>query len=184
MNSSPVMQALTNAKRQEQIESWEKQEAALRASLGILGDSHAQPTAPEAITALTSFKNWCVAKGVRHCPAKPATLAAFVLDHASLGLEALSEVVEHIASAHDAFGFPNPVTTWIVNAAMDRVGQVEPPRSWPKEYKARFARLPVTLQRYVAAREEQRDKAIRRAQNEAADARKQLEKANESQIVA
>jgi hypothetical protein len=53
----------------------------------------------------------------------------------------------------------------------------EPPKSWTKEAKLRFLELPADLQAYLVIREKQRDREVRRAQNEAADARKALAKA-------
>ncbi|WLA65831.1 hypothetical protein [Bradyrhizobium diazoefficiens] len=51
---------------------------------------------------------------------------------------------------------------------------VEPPRSWGKEEKQRFLQLPRDLQLYFAKREQQRDDTVRRAQNEAAQARREM----------
>ncbi|WP_354269646.1 hypothetical protein ACE102_21875 [Bradyrhizobium sp. vgs-9] len=51
---------------------------------------------------------------------------------------------------------------------------VEPPRSWGKEEKQSFLQLPRDLQLYFAKREKQRDDAVRRAQNEAAQARREM----------
>src|SRR5262245_2704510 len=49
---------------------------------------------------------------------------------------------------------------------------IEPPRSWTKEEKERFYSLPRETQEYLANREQERDREIRRSQNEAAEARK------------
>jgi hypothetical protein len=74
-----------------------------------------------------------------------------------------------------AAGIANPVVTWIVAEAMDRIGgEVETPRSWPKEHKWRFTQLPCILRRYLAGHERQREKTVRQAQNELAMARQQL----------
>lgn len=61
-----------------------------------------------------------------------------------------------------------------VAAAISDIAGIEPPRSWPDNHKSRFKSLPYDLQRYVAAHEKQREKVLRRAQNEAALARQQL----------
>ena len=53
-------------------------------------------------------------------------------------------------------------------AAMDA------PRSWSKEAKLAFLCLPPQLQEYYVVREKERDRAVRDAQNVAADARKDL----------
>lgn len=49
---------------------------------------------------------------------------------------------------------------------------IEPPRSWTKEAKERWSALPPETQEYLAAREQERDREVRRSQNEAADLRK------------
>jgi len=51
---------------------------------------------------------------------------------------------------------------------------IEPPRSWTKEAKERFNSLPRDTQEYVAAREQEREREIRRSQNDAADSQKAL----------
>jgi hypothetical protein len=46
---------------------------------------------------------------------------------------------------------------------------IEPPRSWTKEAKDRWQSLPRETQEYLATREQERDREIRRSQNEAAE---------------
>src|SRR5437588_12045861 len=46
---------------------------------------------------------------------------------------------------------------------------LEPPRSWTKDEKERFKSLPRETQEYLANREQERDREIRRSQNEAAE---------------
>ena len=52
---------------------------------------------------------------------------------------------------------------------------IEPPRSWTKEARERFASLPRATQEYLASREQDRDRELRRSQNEAAEQRKAVE---------
>jgi hypothetical protein len=52
---------------------------------------------------------------------------------------------------------------------------IEPPRSWTKEARERFASLPRETQDYLASREQDRDRELRRSQNEAAEQRKAME---------
>ena len=52
---------------------------------------------------------------------------------------------------------------------------IEPPRSWTKEARERFASLPRETQEYLASREQDRDREVRRSQNEAAEQRKVME---------
>ena len=51
---------------------------------------------------------------------------------------------------------------------------LDAPRSWSKEAKLAFLHMPAQLQEYYVTREKERDRAVRIAQNEAADARKAL----------
>src|SRR5262245_36713082 len=51
----------------------------------------------------------------------------------------------------------------------DDAPPIEPPRSWTKDTKDRWQSLPRETQEYLAAREQERDREIRRSQNEAAD---------------
>jgi hypothetical protein len=52
---------------------------------------------------------------------------------------------------------------------------IEPPRSWNKDARERFAQLPREAQEYIAAREEERDRVVRQAQNEAARAKQEAD---------
>lgn len=52
---------------------------------------------------------------------------------------------------------------------------IEPPRSWTKEAKERWQSLPRETQEYLAGREQERDREVRRSQNEAAEQRKAID---------
>src|SRR4051812_45314015 len=58
--------------------------------------------------------------------------------------------------------------------AEELAAAMDAPRSWSKEAKLAFLHMPPHLQEYYVARERDRDRAVRVAQNEAADARKAL----------
>jgi hypothetical protein len=58
--------------------------------------------------------------------------------------------------------------------AEELAAAMDAPRSWSKEAKLAFLHLPPQLQEFYAAREKERDRAVRNAQNEAAEARKHL----------
>jgi hypothetical protein len=51
---------------------------------------------------------------------------------------------------------------------------IEPPRSWTKAEKERFNSLPRETQEYLATREQEREREVRRSQNEAAEKTKAL----------
>ncbi len=124
--------------------------------------------------AAPMFAKWCELNGASFCPAAPAVVAKFVIDCASLGIDRLWPAVQDISRMHVALGLADPTLGGAVAAAINNVAGIEPPRCWPGDRKREFKSLPYDLQVYVAAHETQREKALRRAQNEAARARWQF----------
>ena len=131
--------------------------------------------------AAPMFAKWCELNGVSACPAAPADVATFVSDCAALGIERLWSAVQEVSKLHTSVGFADPTLGGIAAAAISNVAAIDPPRSWPSDRKQRFKSLPYDLQVYVAAHEAQREKALRRAQNEAAATRQELAAAQLSQ---
>lgn len=126
------------------------------------------------LRAAPMFARWCELNGVCWCPAAPAAVAKFVGDCAALGIGRLWPAVQEISKAHTSLGLADPTLGGVVAAAVGDVAGIAPPRSWPDDRKQRFKSLPYDLQVYVVAHEAQREKALRRAQNEAAAARRKL----------
>ena len=124
--------------------------------------------------AAPMFARWCELNGASFCPATPAAVAKFVTDCASLGIGQLWPAVQDISKMHFALGLADPTLGGVVAAAVNDIAAIAPPRSWLNDRKRQFKSLPYDLQVYVAAHETQREKALRRAQNEAASARQQL----------
>jgi hypothetical protein len=60
---------------------------------------------------------------------------------------------------------------------MARFVKIEPPRSWTKEDRVEFFRMPVTAQAIVVRREGERDRALHQAQQKIADERKAIQSA-------
>jgi hypothetical protein len=120
------------------------------------------------------FGNWCELNGIASCPAAPAAVARFVTDCASLGMERLWPAVQEISRLHVSLGLADPTLGGVAAAAINAVSDIDPPRSWPNDRKQRFKSLPYDLQVYVLSHEAQREKALRRAQNEAATLRQKL----------
>jgi hypothetical protein len=127
------------------------------------------------------FARWCELNGICSWPAAPADVAKFVSHCASLGIERLWPAVQEISKAHVSLGLADPTLGGVAAAAIDHVAGIDPPRSWPDDRKQRFKSLPYDLQVYVASHEERRERAVRRAQNEAAIARQKLAAASQPQ---
>jgi len=120
------------------------------------------------------FARWCELNDISFCPAAPANVARFVVDCASLGIDRLWPALQEISRLHMSLGLADPTLGGAAAIAISDVAELPPPRSWPGGCKQRFKSLPYDLQVFVAAHEAQREKALRRAQNEAAIARQKL----------
>ena len=124
--------------------------------------------------AAPMFAKWCELNGLSPCPAAPAHVARFVVDCAPLGIERLWSAVQDISRLHVSIGLADPTLGGSAAASISDLAGIDPPRSWPDDRKEHFKSLPYDLQVYVAAHETRREKALRRAQNEAASARQKL----------
>ncbi len=120
------------------------------------------------------FAKWCELNNLVACPAAPASVARFVTDCASLGMNRLWPAVQDVSRMHASLGLADPTLGGSAAAAVNAVAAVTPPRSWPGKFKERFGALPYDVQVYLASHETQRECALRRAQNEAASARQKL----------
>jgi len=126
------------------------------------------------LRAAPMFAKWCELYGLSPCPAAPAHVARFVADCAPLGIERLWPAIQDISRLHVSAGFADPTLGGAAVKAISDLAGIQPPRTWPADRKERFESLPYDLQVYIAAHEGRREKALRRAQNEAAIARQKL----------
>lgn len=78
-------------------------------------------------------------------------------------------------SGEDNAAPPQEAPGETVEAEPAEVPPIEPPRSWTKEAKERWQTLPRETQEYLASREQERDREVRRSQNEAAEKSKAIE---------
>ncbi|XSC46798.1 hypothetical protein ACF1BQ_014600 [Bradyrhizobium sp. RDT10] len=120
------------------------------------------------------FGQWALVRRLPVLPTLPIHVAEFVSSSfPSMKLEDLIASMQEVSRLHTSNGLADPCTAQ-VTAAFYAIAPIDPPRSWPKDQKACFAELPYGVQKYVAAHDDQRERAIRRAHNEAATARQQL----------
>jgi hypothetical protein len=126
------------------------------------------------LRAAPMFARWCELNGAAFCPAAPAAVARFVSDCGSLGIARIWPAIQDISKMHLSLGLADPTLGGSVAAAINDVAGIEPPRSWPEGRKQRFTSLPYDVQVFISEREAQREKALRRAQNEAAGLRRKL----------
>jgi hypothetical protein len=126
------------------------------------------------LRAAPMFARWCELNGTTFCPAAPATVARFVRDCGALGIERLWPAVQEISKLHASLGLADPTLGGAAADAISELAAISAPRSWPDDHKQRFKSLPYDLQVHLAAHEARREKALRRAQNDAAIARQKL----------
>lgn len=124
--------------------------------------------------AAPMFARWCELNGAPFCPARPADVARFVSDCASLGIGRVWPAVQEISRLHATLGLADPTLGIPVAAAVSDIAGVDPPRSWPDGHKQRFRTLAYDMQVMVALHDKRREKALRRAQNEAAAVRRKV----------
>jgi hypothetical protein len=121
---------------------------------------------------LAEFVKWCGEYNVRACAAKPATVATWVLSHGHLGADAVMDTLSAIEALHNYHGLSLPTKSAIVCRALEQVFKAEPPRSWKSEEKLLFAALPQDIQQIIGRRERDRERELRRLQNEVSELKK------------
>jgi hypothetical protein len=169
-----LLSEIERAKRRDLIAAFDKNETIISEQVAALFQDVAVPELDgEALAHLRGFLSWCASNGVRHCPAKPSTVAAWIVSLPENGgnQDRILATLAAIELLHDQHGKPNPVATAIVRAALERVIKVSPPRSWNKLEQLSFSTLPPDTRAAIERRERQREREIRRLQNEVAKLR-------------
>ena len=168
-----LAEQLEAAKQREQILKLDAGDQRVAADLAKRIPLPATELSADLRTRLDPFNKWAIARQARRCPAKPTTVALWALEQADMGVPAQQilaqlDAIEHL---HDRWGLANPVRTAIVRRVLEGIIKIPPPRSWPHADGILFAELPPDIREIIARREQQRDKALRRLQNEAAERR-------------
>ena len=163
--------AIEQAKIRERVARWDANEQRLLQELKL--DIPRPALAKDVLERLNIFGKWCEARSVRKCPCKPHVLASFCISQHQMGAapQVILALLAAVEALHDHHGLSNPVRTSAVRAALDTIIKIDPPRSWPRADRILFAELPPDIREITARREQQRDKALRRLQNEAAERR-------------
>ena len=146
-------------------------ERQLADSLGIAGEG---PLTAQEQQIWHSFVIYEKQRGVASFPASPALVAYFM---AHVAEEIIAESLQTIVRVHNASGLANPCATAAVLEVLSRRIKLDCPRSWNQADKNLFIQLPADLQVTVLRRENGRDNAIRKGQNEIAAMKKQLQQA-------
>jgi hypothetical protein len=75
--------------------------------------------------------------------------------------QTIIERLEAIDAQHQHFGLPSPVHTKIVDAALERVLDIKPPR-WDGYSRAEWAKLPIMIRDIITKREAERNMALQK----------------------
>jgi hypothetical protein len=122
------------------------------------------------------FAKWAALNGVQALPASPAAVAAvakFVHDISYLGAERVWDEIMQIRREHWVRNLADPcIGMGPVSEAMNRISKVVAPRSWRAEAKEEFMWLPYPVQLEIVRRDAEREREMRRAQNEVAEMKK------------
>jgi hypothetical protein len=120
-----------------------------------------------------AFAKWAALNGVQALPASPAAIGKFVDDIAALGIEKVWDQVQQIVREHYVRNMPDPCTGMTPSTeAINRISGMKPPRSWRADAKSEFMWLPYPVQFEINRREIDRDREVRRLQNEVAELKK------------
>jgi hypothetical protein len=182
-----VLSEIERQKRREQAQTWDANEKRVAerlagkldvelAHLGkipkAIGDLQNTPTPVEQAHG-ANFIAWCADNGVRHCPAKPATVAAYLMENRTQH-DLLLDTLAAISRLHDKFNLPNPCATATVRTVLELSTDNTPPRSWRQDEQQLWAFLPVEIRHIISRRELNRDKEVRRVQGELGNVNQEL----------
>jgi hypothetical protein len=175
-----LAEEIRKAKEREIIAALDHGEALIAAELKLQAPDVALTNDQGAL--LTAFVEWCAAKSVRRCPARPFTVAAHALHQKDAGVapDRIIDTLVAIEALHNAYKLPNPCRTAIVDAALEQVLEIKPPRSWPDADKNLWATLPAQIRHRISTRETERDNGLRRSQNKLAEQLKALKPKDEA----
>jgi hypothetical protein len=169
----------------EQMDLVRKRELAARLDQGEaeiharIADQLPQPAEldSETLEDLRPWLAWTTARHVRHAPARPYVIAAFIAEQSASGTSTndILRQLDAVARLHDKFSLPNPVATAAARAVLEREFAFAVPRSWTGPEKEMFVTLPAEIRAAISRREQDRETTLRRAQNNLAAERKRLQ---------
>jgi hypothetical protein len=110
-------------------------------------------------------------------------VASYILYEDAVGIlpaQGILSVLTAIEQVHDLAGVANPVRCHLARLAIERIVRPDPPSGWSGERKADWALLPVEIREEISLRENQRNRALRQAQNRAAELRQSADSADKS----
>jgi hypothetical protein len=104
-----LAEQLAAARQREQIQKWDAGDAEVAAERSI--KLPRSVLSADVVERFNRFSAFCASRSARKLPARPATLAAFILDQNSLGVtaEQIISVLNAVQEVHDAHSLASPV---------------------------------------------------------------------------
>jgi hypothetical protein len=157
--------------QRSRILQWDSNEQALLQKLQI--QIPKAPLTPDVLGRIDIFGKWCEARGVRKCPCKPWVVATYLLEKSAEGIpaEPLLATLAAVAALHCHHNLSNPTATRVVNLALEQILREERQPRWSKDELVEWRHLSLPVRNAISRREEDRDRELRRLQNEAAKRR-------------
>lgn len=171
---------LERARLREQAAAFDAAEAKIAAELAP--HIPAPELSAEARQHLTAFATWAASVGVRAVPAKPLSVAAFVLAQIRQGVELVRilEQLSAIEALHDHYKLSNPAVTHPVRFALGRIVELPlpAPATWKKkEAEDVFPSLPLIAQEIILRRDREDREIVKKAFAERDRAKTQADRA-------
>lgn len=153
-----LVDELERARQREQIKRWDEGERRLRDQLKL--DVPKRELSADELECWSRFSAWSERKSVRSLPAKPWTVAAYILETAGMGVthDQILAVVKAIQLSHDAHNFSSPVFSSPALKALDTIVRIEAPRSFSKDEAADWHLVPATIRDAITRVERARSK--------------------------
>jgi hypothetical protein len=138
----------------------------------------------EALLLLRHFAEWAKQRGVKFLPCAPTSAAAFIRTESAVGVPAdrIIRTLEAIQTMHDNAGLANPIATAPVRTELVRILKIDGPRSWSKAERLVFTSLAPEVQAIIQRHAKIDSDAVRKAQNQAAAFKQQLESLEKGNI--
>jgi hypothetical protein len=134
----------------------------------------------DGLLHIRHFAAFCQERGIKFCPARPTSVAAFARAESAAGVpaERILAALQAIEAVHDNSALPNPVATSAVRAELRRILKPDSPRSWNKSERLLLVQLAPELQSIISRHAKLDSAAVRKAQQEVTDLRHKFESLN------
>ena len=187
-----ILDEIERQRRLEMARSWDRAEAELAAEVsktletelsqpdkipGAIVEVHAEPDHPIEEMAWQTFVDFCNIRGARRLPAKPSTVAAFLL-YGGLTHERMLDALAIIGRMHDRHGLSNPTASAIVRRVLEmKLLDEPPPQSWSKSEREIWPTLRLEVRAVLRRIDLARRREINRCQDELRKLREQIKNA-------